>query len=174
GSSRSSDRFDSDCASSTQASRNPSSDLSESAVWSCMPSKIITPVPPFRRISAVRMSNRWATPRLRIFDSISAFALNLSERCTSRMQTKRSDGSQTIASTACSARKCDFPDARPPFAPLYRDGCMKGSAHRGTPLSISIAVATVDDAVCYLHLHWPACGAGVLHLVGEHAEVSRQ
>ena len=63
------------------------------------------------------------SPNSASFASISDFAECFSDFCTSRMQTIRSPspdspGKAIASSTASPAKKCDFPDPRPPWAPL--------------------------------------------------------
>jgi len=144
GTSRSRLRLDIDCASSTQQISKSSSDLIESAVWSCSPWKMMMPfflvaLPPSRLISVWVTSNRCPTPKSRILFSSSFLAENLSDFWISRTQTACVVGSYMHRSISASAKKCDLPDERPPFAPFNRLGGISGKHHLG------VFIWRVDD-----------------------------
>ncbi len=117
GRNRSSERWLSDCASSTHAMSKPSSDLMLSAVWFCIPWNMITP-PPGVRISASSTSNRCPTPSDLILSSTSSLTLFLRLFCTSRTQAARKPFCDVARITSISAKAWDLPEPRPPCAPL--------------------------------------------------------
>src|SRR3990167_134247 len=99
--------------------------------------------PPGVSISATIGRKYEATPSALILSSISRLADSLSVFCTSRMHTPRAPGRIRHRSIAASAKWCDFPEPRPPYAALYRAGSSSGA---NAPGLRSVSVAGINDA----------------------------
>jgi hypothetical protein len=53
-----------------------------------------------------------------------------------------------------SAKQCDFPEPRPPKAPLYRAGLSKGKAHRGVCI-LSVVKACLGQSLMFFMMKMP-------------------
>src|SRR5258707_1225322 len=95
-------------------------------------------------------------PSEAILLSISRLLDCASDRCASRMQTASVPRSAWQVSTRSSPKKCDFPEPRPPKAPLYRTGWSSGSK------TLAVGIFRVDNDALNLMDQFKGTVVGVL------------
>ena len=108
----------------------------------CMPRKMMTPSPGVSILSENGL-NPLPTPSEAILLSINRFEDCASVRRASRMQTASVPRSAWQVSTRSSPKKCDLPEPRPPYTPLYLAGARSDSK---TP---AVGIFRIDNGTTY-------------------------
>src|SRR6185369_10411363 len=113
----------------------------DSALWSCIPWKVMIPSPGVW-ITSLNTLKPSASVILRAcsLSSIRRLLDSLSVFWTSRMQTERKPRFAMLSSINSSPKKWDLPDPRPPYAPLYLAGASSGTNTRAVSISSSTRV----------------------------------